>query len=183
MFSLNSRTRLSATAGLLAVGSLLAAAGIQAATSQPLVLTAYINGPAGEMLSEGQYKDAVDVLARQKHFPFATPTMKATNRCVAYTITKDLAKAKVACDQAVRAAQSQRPYANSDINAYRYYRQDLAIAYANRSVVRWLEKDGVNAAEDLAKARQLAPKADFIARNLEAVQSRRAVAQVTAVAR
>ena len=163
----------------LVAASLLATAGAaHAATSHPLVLTAYINGPAGRMLVDGQYEAALGVLSKDTQRTHMSETMVTTNLCVAYTAQKDFAKAKVACDAAVAAAKAEKPFTNSDLYGQAQYKESLAVAYANRAVMRWLQKDGVNAAEDLAKAHTLAPKAPFISRNLAALESKRIV-QVT----
>jgi len=43
------------------------------------------------------------------------------------------------------------------------------LPYSNRAVLRWLSGDMTAAEQDLAKAKRLAPKADFVARNLTAL--------------
>jgi hypothetical protein len=56
---------------------------------------------------------------------------------------------------------------------------DVAVAYANRAVLRWLTDDTRSAASDLAQAKRFAPKADFVARNLTVLNAEgRTVAQV-----
>jgi predicted protein tyrosine phosphatase len=55
----------------------------------------------------------------------------------------------------------------------------VAVAYANRAVLHWLTDDTRSAASDLAQAKRFAPKADFVARNLTALNAKgRTVAQV-----
>jgi hypothetical protein len=47
----------------------------------------------------------------------------------------------------------------------------VAIAYANRAVLHWLTDDTHSAASDLAQAKRFAPKADFVTRNLAALNT------------
>jgi hypothetical protein len=56
----------------------------------------------------------------------------------------------------------------------------VAIAYANRAVVHMLSRDSASAKADLEKAKLLAPNADFVAKNAEAVaaKSSTTIAQV-----
>jgi hypothetical protein len=55
----------------------------------------------------------------------------------------------------------------------------MAVAYANRAVLHWLTDDVQSAANDLAQAKRLSPKADFVTRNVTALQSpHSAIAQV-----
>jgi len=49
----------------------------------------------------------------------------------------------------------------------------VAIAYTNRAIVHMLSKDSASAKADLERAKSLAPTADFVSRNLAAVQSSR----------
>ena len=51
------------------------------------------------------------------------------------------------------------------------------MAYSNRAVINYLSHDDVAAQADLKKAAAVAPKAEFVARNLTALQSHAAVAQ------
>ena len=49
----------------------------------------------------------------------------------------------------------------------------VAIAYTNRAVVHLMSSDTASAKADLAKAQSLAPKAEFVSRNIAALQSSR----------
>jgi hypothetical protein len=49
----------------------------------------------------------------------------------------------------------------------------VAIAYTNRAVAHMLAKDSVSAKDDLARAKSLAPTAEFVSRNLAVAQSPR----------
>ena len=87
----------------------------------------------------------------------------------------------MACDAAVRAATrelrtspawwSWESAPNGDY---------LALAYANRAVLSWLSQDETAAQEDLAKARELSPQAEFVALNVTALKAHRALALAVA---
>jgi len=76
-----------------------------------------------------------------------------------------------ACDEALRAAKydriaSQRFAAGSVAqNSY------VAIAYTNRAIVHMLAKDTEAAKKDMAHAQSLAPSAEFVSKNLLAMQT------------
>jgi hypothetical protein len=108
----------------------------------------------------------------------------STNRCVAYSVTKQLEAAHSACDAAVREAQQE--IANLPVSmswARRQYRDYLALAYSNRAVLNWLSNNSTAAQDDLNRAERVAPKADFVAHNLSALHNRNAVAQVSVVSK
>jgi hypothetical protein len=103
-----------------------------------------------------------------------------TNRCVAYVVTRQVEAARIACTDAVRDAQQQiatlpiaMSFARTD------YRDYLALAYSNRAVFNWMSNDTAAAQSDLKKAAAAAPKAEFVARNVTALQSHSTVAQVS----
>lgn len=145
-------------------------------------LNAFSNGTAGTALISGDYSSAVQLL--NLHGPALDSDSLNTNRCVAYVVTRQLQAAHVACDAAVRDAQqaiSTLPmslsYARSE------YRNYLALAYSNRAVLDWLTNDSAAAQADLKKAAAVAPKADFVARNQNALQSHSTVAQIAVAPR
>jgi len=162
-------------AALLVASSLLIAAGAHAADaarSSP-VLTAYSNGAGGEALLAGKYEAA---LAEIKHFrpqSQMASSAKANNLCVAYVAVKQMEQAKSACKLALRAAKQDKisgtrfAPGSSRENAY------LAIAYANRAVAHLMASDPTTARQDLARAQSLAPQAEFVSKNMAALQSSR----------
>jgi hypothetical protein len=163
------------SATLIAVSSILSVAAAQAAdvTSPKLVLTAYSNGVGGEALLGGKFADAFKEIEMDRSTSSSAYTARLNNQCVAYIATKQLDEAKSTCSAALRAAKNER------ISAQRYSPGSLrenayvAIAYTNRAVVHLLTKNTAGATEDLARAKALAPTADFVAKNLAAVQSTR----------
>jgi hypothetical protein len=96
-------------------------------------------------------------------------------------MTKQWDSAHIACDQAVRDAQQERAM----LPSYQYWARKakndyLALALANRAVLHWMASDSIAAANDLKRAEGLAPKADFVTRNREALEySQTAVARVS----
>jgi hypothetical protein len=167
---------------LALAAALLAGSAAHAADDSPrsFALTAFSNGAAGPALLGGDYNTAVRELSANVH------TLEAdslnTNRCVAYSMTRQLQAARSACDAAVHEAQeaiSTLPV--SMAWARGEYRDYLALAYSNRAVLNWLSNDSAAAQADLKKAASVAPKADFVARNMTALQSHSTVAQVSVV--
>jgi hypothetical protein len=141
-------------------------------------LTAFSNTASGDSLVRGDYNLAVQQLNLDAH-SLARDSVE-TNRCVALAVTRQLPPAHEACDAAVRDAQRQ--LANlpaTELWARSQYRDYLALAYSNRAVVNYLSHDEAAAQADLKKAAAVAPKAEFVARNLTALQSHAAVAQVS----
>ena len=143
-------------------------------------LTAFSNTVAGASLVKGDYNLAVQQLSIDAH-SLASDSVN-TNRCVAFAVTRDLQKAHDACDAAVRDAQRRLvSLSATELWARSQYRDYLALAYSNRAVVAWMSNDTAGAQADLKKAAAVAPKADFVARNMSALQSHNAVAQVSVV--
>jgi hypothetical protein len=170
--------------GILTTG-LIASAAPAAELSDPFVFVAYSNRTGGAQLATGEYADAAQaVLAQGTATGASDPEALDTNRCVAYTMTQQLAQAHHACDAAVADAHraddtmlsfSPRTQQQSDAAA--------AVAYSNRAVMHWREADLASAAADLARARALAPQAAFVTHNLAALQAHQSLAsQTTATA-
>jgi tetratricopeptide (TPR) repeat protein len=175
VLSLNRPKRSVAGAVSLLVASTIFTVSTQAAETAhtPLVLTAYENGAGGESLMAGKYTEALAEIAKAKPQDSLSMSAKATNLCVAYVATKQITEAKSACDMALRLAKSDRLSSNryspgsARENAY------LAVAYANRAVVSVLARDSEKAKSDLARAQVLAPRADFVVKNVAAVSNPR----------
>ena len=118
--------------------------------------------------------------ARHRSFKAAADELFLTPSAVSHQM-KELEAALGACDAAVRQARNERANLPSWMEWARGRHDDyVAVAYANRAVMHWLAKDASAAQLDLAKAEALSPKADFVARNLEALRTRNALAQVAA---
>jgi hypothetical protein len=169
--------------GILTAGIIASAAAAEA--SDPFVFVAYSNRTGGEKLASGNYANAAQaVLAPAASAAMSDPQALDTNRCVAYTMTQQLAKARDACDAAV-ADTRRADEAMLSFSAPTHKQSDAAaaVAYSNRAVMHWLEADLAAAGADLARAQALAPQAGFVAHNLAALQAHQSVAsQTTATA-
>jgi hypothetical protein len=163
-----------ALAGALVIGSTAFAAD----EAHTFELTAFSNGTGGKALVSGDYNTAQHELGG--HHVSLDAETATTNRCVVYTVTRQIEAAHAACDAAVREAQQEitslpvsMSWARSD------YRDYLALAYSNRAVLNWVTNDSAAAQADLKRAAAVSPKAEFVARNQDALQNRSSVAQVS----
>ena len=145
------------------------------------MFTAYSDALGGADIVAGRYRAALDDLGRHPGTPESDTSAINTNRCVAYSMTRQWQEARIACDAAVRAATRELrtspawwTWESSPNGDY------LALAYANRAVLYWLSQDDAAAQEDLAKARELSPQADFVAQNVTALKAHRALALAVA---
>ena len=182
MFSQNRhKGMLAKSATLLAITSILSVAAAQAAgvTSSPLVLTAYINGAGGESLVAGKLDQALAEIKKARTPTSVEYSAMMNNLCVVYAAKKQLKEAAETCNSAVKLARYDRITSqryspgSSRENSY------VAIAYANRAVSHLLANDAARAQEDLARAKALAPSADFVSKNVLAAQAPRStIAQV-----
>jgi len=177
-YSRNSRKPIQALQLALAAALLAGSAAHAADEPRTFELTAFSNGKGGTALVSGDYNSAVRALST--HVNGLDADSVNTNRCVAYVVTRQIEAARIACNEAVRDAQQQissmpisMSFARSD------YRDYLALAYSNRAVFNWMSNDTAAAQSDLKKAAAVAPKAEFVARNVTALQSHSTVAQVS----
>ncbi len=178
--SRNSRKATQAVQLAFAAALLAGSAAYAADGSRTFELTAFSNTVAGASIIKGDYNLAVQQL-RIDAQGLASDTV-STNRCVALAVTHQVQQAHEACDAAVREARLQlSTLAATEIWARSTYRDYLALAYSNRAVVDWMSNDTAAAQADLKKAAAVAPKAAFVARNLTALESHAAVAQVSVV--
>jgi len=179
-YSRNSRTPNRALQLALAGTLLVGSAAFAADEPHTFELTAFSNGTGGKAILSGDYNTAQQELkSRERSLDVETV---ATNRCVVYTLTRQIDAARAACDKAVHEAQQEiaglpvsLSWARSD------YRDYLALAYSNRAVLNWVTNDATGAQDDLKKAAAVSPKASFVARNVSALQNHATVAQVASV--
>jgi hypothetical protein len=160
----------------------LASGATLAGGAHPFVFTAYRDATGGADVVAGRYRAALAQLS-----PSGTmdpdPAAASTNRCVAYSMSLQWPQAHAACDAAIEAAAAARTalpawLSWTDSSSEKY----LALAYANRAVMDWLSNDAAAAREDLARAQDLAPQADFVARNVAALKVHGALAVAAAAA-
>jgi tetratricopeptide (TPR) repeat protein len=150
----------------------------------PLVLTAYSNGAGGQTLMDKHYDQALAEIRAYKPQLSLMASAKANNLCVALAATRQLTDAKTACSSALTAAKWEKLASTRFAPGSTQENSYIAIAYANRAVVYILSQDMESAKADLERAQALAPKADFVARNLAAASSPRStIAQLDVAAR
>src|SRR6267143_6161378 len=104
----NSRKPAQAPGLGLAAALLLGSAANAADQAHTFVLTAYSNGAGGASLVSGEYGAAVKELGGHSHSFSVDASTVSTNRCVAYSVTKQWDAARAACDAAVRDAQEDK---------------------------------------------------------------------------
>ena len=185
MLSFNRHTRgVARTASLLvastAISFVLGVAGAQAneTAPMPLVLTAYSNGVGGANLLSKHYEEALTEIQRFKPQSSLASSAKANNLCVALTASRQLIEAKTACTAALSAAKYER-LSSARFTGGLNDISEVAVAYSNRAVAYALSQDMASARADLERAQMLAPKAEFVSRNLAAAaMSRSTIAQL-----
>src|SRR5262245_25558487 len=157
----------------IAATSIFSAVAAHAAdvTAPKLILTAYVNGTGGESVMAGKYDDALTEIKRDRAASSDRYTAKITNECVTYAVMRQLPQAKSAGDEALRAAKYDRMGALRFSAGSALQNSYLAIAYTNRAVVQMMAKDVEGAKSDLARAKSLAPEADFVSKNLLAMET------------
>ena len=158
-----------------------AAANATEVGTNPFVVTVYSEGLGVEQLLTGHYEAALTQMGKPQGWDEGSPLEAATNLCVAQMMTGRFDVARATCDTAVKNARSAAVNASTwgPAAGAAHHGQDVAIAYANRAVLHWLTDDTRRAADDLAQAKRLAPQADFVARNLTALNAKdRTLAQL-----
>lgn len=181
-FSRNNRRASSVRRSSRALGAgvalALASTAALAGGTHRFVFTAFSDAIGGEEVVAGRYNAALDELKNVPNTGQIDRPAVDTNRCVAYSMTLHWQQARAACDAAVRAAVAQQMsppvwwgWLHTSADDY------LAVAYANRAVMHWLSSEDAAAREDLAKAQELSPAAEFVARNLVALKMHTEVAQ------
>ncbi len=169
------RPRALGAALVLALASGAAVAG----GAHRFVFTAYTDAAGGAEVAAGRYRAALEELQSHPDVTDLDPSATNTNRCVAYSMTLQRREAHAACDAAVLEADGQ-PIAWGGTQGFQD--EHKALAYANRAVMHWLFGEGAAAASDIAKARELAPRTDFVAQNIAALEMHVTVARAAAPA-
>jgi tetratricopeptide (TPR) repeat protein len=179
-FSRNSR-RANSARRTRAVGAGIALTLVSGAAladgAHQFVFTAYSDAAGGAEVLAGRYRIALEELESYRGAVDHDPAATETNLCVAYSMTLQWPKARAACDDAVRAAREQQRFPASWSWAPPSHDDYVALAYANRAVMHWLVHDEAAARKDLARAQELSPQSDFVARNLAALKVHSVVAQ------
>jgi len=137
-----------------------------ASTEKGLMLVSFTDAAGGKALTAGNVDRAMRELTTQTR---GTPPVSLLNNlCVAHTVQHEWAEARDACDAAVAAAADQRAEARRWSSERRRLANKVAAAvYSNRAVMNWLSNDALAAQGDIASARSIAPKENFVVRNAE----------------
>jgi hypothetical protein len=148
--------------------------------TEQFMVKVYSNSRGSQELLSGHYDAALAQIETSQGLDEASRFEAATNLCVAQMMAGRFNSARTACDAAVKSARSSAiTTPNWGPPAGGAHVEDVAVAYANRAVLHWLTDDVQSAANDLAQAKRLSPKADFVTRNVIALQaSHSAIAQV-----
>jgi hypothetical protein len=134
---------------------------LSASTAEPpekAVLSGYYDTPAGRSLVAGRYDLVIDRLGSHGAEFLQDEVAASTNLCVAEIETHRWDAARADCDSAVTYASLP------SIERARQQRA-VAIAYSNRAVLHWLQREPERAAADLAKARAIAPGVEVVEQN------------------
>lgn len=158
------------------VSALFAAACLSTAgaeTSDPKYTMAAISDAAyGEKILAGKYDEAIGKIKKSNRLSIHD-YYSATNLCVAYVVTRDIANASEACDSAVAEMQEmldRRRRGAVYASSRKAYRKYLAIALSNRGVLRAINGDSELARADFLKAMQLEAKVPAPATNMERLE-------------
>lgn len=144
---------------------LLAAGAFSQAGAEELpsayVMAVFDDRAQGQQLVSGEYEGAIAALAEGGQ---GNASLEVRNNlCVAYAMTKRLSKAEEACVQALRSSRKSAAFWN---HSYRRQREDRAVAYSNRGVIRAVSGDIEGAMEDFRRAVKLSGTFEPAAHNL-----------------
>jgi len=152
---------------LLSAAALLALAAPVAPADDPdrgLEMVVYSDTAQGRRLIRGETdtratREAVERDRFEAH----------NNRCVSLTLSGDLERAEVVCNDAVRAARRSAAAGRSGFSPQSVsgnVRTNRAMAYTNRGVLRALQGDRAGAWADFEVAQSLSPRVSAATNNL-----------------
>ena len=132
-----------------------------------LVMSVYLDSVGADTVLAGDIPKAITQIEK-RHAWSSMDTLSAdTNLCVAYTLAHRWDEAKSRCDASIAGARLHDADDVYDFGAAREKR--MAIAYSNRSVLEGLHNEKEKALADVARARSLAPRLDFVTHNWTAL--------------
>jgi hypothetical protein len=138
---------------LVALFAVLSCVSAQASADEPaFTMTAIIDSAHGGEIAAGKYAQAIEKIAAIND---GDAFFNNTNLCVAYTKTRNLYEAKVACELAVEQADSMTFDRRSDLSKSaqeRARRKFLAMALSNRGVLLVVTGNVELAHRDFVKA-------------------------------
>jgi hypothetical protein len=143
-----------------------------------LMLSVFEDTPGAREVLSGRYESAIKLL-KNRTVAYQGDYAR-TNLCVAYIMARQAEAAKGACDEAIDSAKAGMP---RNIRIARATDKALlALAYSNRAVLSWLRKHSADAEQDVTRAHELAPDAQFVAANWAVYKSGRGVEENTTIA-
>lgn len=155
-FEMKSRRRSAALAALLFAGTISANADAHQPEVQPYAMAVISNAAYGAKVESGRYEQAIDRITRNgSRMP--DRFSEQVNLCVAYTKTRNIAKAGAACDAAIAKATELPDSRQNDA--------DLALALSNRGVLMAVKGEHELAKRDFRGAIDLRTKLTSIATN------------------
>jgi tetratricopeptide (TPR) repeat protein len=172
------KLRITTVCAAFLASMLVAAISYAGPSSSRLTLSVYEETPGSLDVLKGKYGDAIKML-KNRRVNYQNE-YASTNLCVALIMTRQAEAAKAACDEAIAAARAGMP--NNVFRAAQSDKALLALAYSNRAVLSWLRKEPASAAEDVTRAHDLAPNADFVAANWLVYNSKEGVGESPAIA-
>lgn len=154
-YELKSKGVIAALGALLVAAFILTPATAPAADSTPFTMAVIIDDAHGREILFGEFDRAIEKITRHGD---RSPDRFAdqNNLCVAYAKTKEVGKARAACDAAIALAKSKESRAKRR-NGERSLpvlasRSDLAIALSNRGVLLAAVGDAELARKDFVAA-------------------------------
>jgi len=132
-----------------------------------LVMSVYLDTAGADSLIAGDFQTAIGQIHRRTPSNGTDSLAADTNLCVAYTLARRWDDAKSRCDAAVTIARVHDVDDVFDSGAARGNR--LATAYSNRAVLEGLHSEKEKALTDVARARSLGPRLEFVAHNWTAL--------------
>ena len=144
-----------------------------------LVLASFVDSTGGKALVMGRTERAIEQIYAKRAVQKSPLTL--TNLCVAHTVLRQWTEARDTCDAAVALATANRTKLMFRPGVSRTQLDTAAsMAYSNRAVLNWLTRDALAAQNDLARARDISPKAFYVTRNVRLSADAPALAQAMA---
>lgn len=128
------------------------------------IMAVFDDQAQGQQVVSGDYDQAIASLSES----YASAGIEVRNNlCVAYAMAKDLQKAEEACVQALRSSSRPAAFWHSSRQ-----REDRAVAYSNRGVIRAITGDMEGAGEDFRRAVSLDATFEPAAHNLARLRAK-----------
>ena len=170
--SLNRGGRRRGAALTIALGLAFAAPAVQAEKAGAFEMLVYESSAKGQLLIQGEWEAAEAMEGSVSETRFAA----LNDRCVALTVARDLDRAEVVCNDAVRAARRSETSRSPGTVVDGDIRTNRAMALTNRGVLFAFQGEGEAAREDFERAVKLNTEIEAPVANLELLDARLATA-------